>query len=71
MLADVGAYTFGYNQYLKPHRVKMAHDLISAYGMLDKMHVLVYVFSFLTKNAQMGSEASTDVCRNHDLVPYR
>ncbi|KAF7340981.1 Histone deacetylase [Mycena sanguinolenta] len=38
--ADVGAYTFGYNQYLKPHRVKMTHDLISAYGMLDKMHVL-------------------------------
>ncbi|KAJ7135320.1 histone deacetylase RPD3 [Mycena filopes] len=38
--ADVGAYTFGYNQYLKPHRVKMTHDLISAYDMLDKMHVL-------------------------------
>ncbi|KAJ7641085.1 histone deacetylase RPD3 [Roridomyces roridus] len=37
---DVGAYTFGYNQYLKPHRVKMTHDLVSAYGMLDKMHVL-------------------------------
>ncbi|KAJ6457269.1 histone deacetylase RPD3 [Mycena sanguinolenta] len=37
---DVGAYTFGYNQYLKPHRVKMTHDLISAYGMLDQMHVL-------------------------------
>ncbi|KAJ7511703.1 histone deacetylase [Mycena galericulata] len=37
---DVGAYTFGYNQYLKPHRVKMTHDLISAYDMLDKMHVL-------------------------------
>ncbi|KAJ7696813.1 hypothetical protein B0H17DRAFT_1053148 [Mycena rosella] len=37
---DVGAYTFGYNQYLKPHRVKITHDLISAYDMLDKMHVL-------------------------------
>ncbi|KAJ6617415.1 histone deacetylase RPD3 [Mycena sp. CBHHK59/15] len=37
---DVGAYTFGYNQYLKPHRVKMTHDLISAYDMLGKMHVL-------------------------------
>ncbi|KAK7063561.1 histone deacetylase [Favolaschia claudopus] len=37
---DVGAYTFGLNQYLKPHRVKMCHDLIAAYGMLDKMHVL-------------------------------
>ncbi|KAJ7603636.1 histone deacetylase RPD3 [Mycena polygramma] len=37
---DVGAYTFGYNQYLKPHRVKMTHDLVSSYGMIDKMHVL-------------------------------
>ncbi|KAJ7857533.1 histone deacetylase RPD3 [Mycena leptocephala] len=33
---DVGAYTFGYNQYLKPHRVKMTHDLISAYEMLTR-----------------------------------
>lgn len=26
---------------MKPHRVRMAHNLISAYGMLDKMTVLV------------------------------
>ncbi|KAJ7052207.1 histone deacetylase RPD3 [Mycena amicta] len=37
---DVGAYTFGLHQYLKPHRVKMTHDLVSAYNMLGKMHVL-------------------------------
>ncbi|CAK5280898.1 unnamed protein product [Mycena citricolor] len=37
---DVGAYSFGYNQYMKPHRVKITHDLVSAYGMLDKLNVL-------------------------------
>lgn len=26
---------------MKPHRMRVTHDLVSAYGMLDKMHVLV------------------------------
>jgi histone deacetylase 1/2 len=26
---------------MKPHRMRITHDLISAYGMLDKMHILV------------------------------
>ncbi|KAF7299923.1 Hist-deacetyl domain-containing protein [Mycena chlorophos] len=38
---DVGAYTFGLHQYLKPHRTKMTHDLVSGFDMLGKMHVLV------------------------------
>ena len=25
---------------MKPHRMRMTHDLVSAYGMLDKMEVL-------------------------------
>lgn len=36
---------------MKPHRVRMAHNLISAYGMLDKMTVLVgfcVVYTFRT-----------------------
>ncbi|KAF7298629.1 Histone deacetylase [Mycena indigotica] len=37
---DVGAYTFGLHQFLKPHRVKMTHDLVSAYDLLGKLHVL-------------------------------
>lgn len=32
---------------MKPHRVRMAHDLISAYGMLDKMTVLVRIATYL------------------------
>ncbi|KAF7315978.1 Histone deacetylase RPD3 [Mycena indigotica] len=39
-LADVGGYTYGPGHPMKPHRVRITHDLVSAYGMLDKMHVL-------------------------------
>jgi len=38
---DVGSYTYGLGHPMKPHRMRVTHDLVSAYGMLDKMHVLV------------------------------
>ncbi|KAK7043742.1 hypothetical protein VNI00_008354 [Paramarasmius palmivorus] len=37
---DVGSYTYGFGHTMKPHRIKMAHDLIAAYDMLPKMHVI-------------------------------
>ena len=40
-LADVGAYTYGLGHPMKPHRIRVTHDLVTAYGMLDKMHILV------------------------------
>jgi len=39
--ADVGAYTYGLGHPMKPQRMRMTHELVSAYDMLDKMHVLV------------------------------
>ncbi|KAK0502459.1 hypothetical protein EDD18DRAFT_1140885 [Armillaria luteobubalina] len=38
--SDVGAYTYGLGHPMKPHRMRVAHDLITAYEMLPKMHVL-------------------------------
>ncbi|KIY50746.1 histone deacetylase complex, catalytic component RPD3 [Fistulina hepatica ATCC 64428] len=38
--ADVGAYTYGFGHPMKPHRIRMTHELVSVYNMLDKMHVL-------------------------------
>ncbi|KIL60950.1 hypothetical protein M378DRAFT_109690 [Amanita muscaria Koide BX008] len=38
--SDVGAYTYGLGHPMKPHRIKVTHDLVTAYDMLDKMHVL-------------------------------
>jgi histone deacetylase 1/2 len=41
----VGSYTYGstngISHVMKPHRMRITHDLVSAYGMLDKMQVLV------------------------------
>ncbi len=45
--ADVGAYTYGLGHPMKPHRIRVAHDLIVAYDMLPKMHVLVLHFAEL------------------------
>jgi hypothetical protein len=39
--ADVGAYTYGLGHPMKPHRIRVTHDLVAAYDMLPKMHVLV------------------------------
>ncbi|KAF9058257.1 hypothetical protein BJ165DRAFT_1426804, partial [Panaeolus papilionaceus] len=38
---EVGAYTYGPGHPMKPHRIRVTHNLVSAYGMLDKLHVLV------------------------------
>ncbi|KAJ7649065.1 histone deacetylase RPD3 [Mycena polygramma] len=37
---DVGGYTYGLGHPMKPHRVRITHDLVSAYGMLPHMHCL-------------------------------
>ena len=38
---DVGLFSYGLGHPMKPHRMRMAHDLIAAYGMLNKMQVMV------------------------------
>ncbi|KAG2013083.1 histone deacetylase RPD3 [Coprinopsis cinerea AmutBmut pab1-1] len=37
---DVGSYTYGLGHPMKPHRIRVTHDLVTAYDMLDQMHVL-------------------------------
>ncbi|KAF7982642.1 hypothetical protein HWV62_27079 [Athelia sp. TMB] len=37
---DVGAFTYATTHPMKPHRMRITHDLISAYGMLEQMHVI-------------------------------
>ena len=37
---DVGMFSYGYGHAMKPQRIRMTHDLVASYGMLDKMQVL-------------------------------
>ena len=39
--ADVGSYSYGVHHAMKPQRMRITHELVQAYDMLPKMHVLV------------------------------
>jgi histone deacetylase 1/2 len=41
---------------MKPHRIRITHDLVSAYNMLDKMHVLVCRHSLYLKTDINGDD---------------
>ena len=40
-VADVGSYSYGVTHAMKPQRMRITHELVSAYDMLPRMHVLV------------------------------
>ena len=64
--ADVGSYTYGYGHLMKPQRMRITHELVSAYGMLDKMHVLVSLFTstkYFTDSAPGISERNAHLQR--------
>ena len=37
--SEVGNYHFGYGHPMKPHRVRMAHELIVNYGLYQQMKI--------------------------------
>lgn len=38
--ADIGCYSYGLGHPMKPFRMRLTHNLVSAYGMLSKMDVI-------------------------------
>ena len=46
VLADVGNYYYGQSHPMKPHRIRMAHNLILNYGLYRKMEVYVSLFLY-------------------------
>ena len=39
--AEIGAYSYGLGHPMKPQRMRITHELVTAYDMLDKMHIIV------------------------------
>jgi histone deacetylase 1/2 len=39
--AEVGNYYYGQGHPMKPHRIRMAHNLILNYGLYSKMQIFV------------------------------
>lgn len=38
---EVGNFFYGPGHPMKPHRVRMTHDLLKSYGLLDSMELMV------------------------------
>lgn len=38
--SDVGNYSYGYGHPMKPHRMRMTHNLVANYGLHRHMHLV-------------------------------
>jgi len=43
LLGDVGNYYYGQGHPMKPHRIRMTHNLLLNYGLYRKMEIYVSV----------------------------
>lgn len=50
LLGDIGNYYYGQGHPMKPHRIRMTHNLLLNYGLYRKMEI--YVSFFLKKQTE-------------------
>lgn len=50
-LGEIGAYSYGLGHPMKPQRMRITHELVMAYGMLDKLHVIVSLQLLMLKRS--------------------
>lgn len=60
---DIGNYYYGQGHPMKPHRIRMTHNLLLNYGLYRKMeiYVSVNVFKFMKTNSIVGFNVSACV----------
>lgn len=57
---DVGNYHYGQGHPMKPHRIRMAHNLILNYGLYKRMDVYVSYRKHFTNQCQPRSVSISD-----------
>ena len=48
VLAEVGNFYYGQGHPMKPHRIRMTHNLLLNYGMYQKMEIYVHLLFSLS-----------------------
>lgn len=61
---DIGNYYYGQGHPMKPHRIRMTHNLLLNYGLYRKMEIYVRIFPklFLMQNIQFSCIATNVFC---------
>ena len=49
ILGDIGNYYYGQGHPMKPHRIRMTHNLLLNYGLYRKMEIYVSVMKSFIK----------------------
>jgi len=47
---DIGNYYYGQGHPMKPHRIRMTHNLLLNYGLYRKMEIYVRMFLFVNSS---------------------
>lgn len=72
VLDEVGNYNYGPGHPMKPHRIRMVHNLLVNYGVYR--HLQIYVRAThakpLSDTNASSIETSPGHCRRHDAVPF-
>jgi histone deacetylase 1/2 len=40
---DIGSFSYAPGHPMKPHRVRMTHNVVLAYGLYEEMEILVFL----------------------------
>lgn len=46
VIGDIGNYYYGQGHPMKPHRIRMTHNLLLNYGLYRKMEIYVSYFQY-------------------------
>lgn len=79
LTADVGNYSYGFGHPMKPHRMRMVHNLILNYNLDSKMSLLkppraspeemtrFHTDEYIDFLHHVTPETATDLTRNHEI----
>ena len=59
---DIGNYYYGQGHPMKPHRIRMTHNLLVGYGLYKKMHIYVRATRPVLLHAPRHSPAHWRLC---------
>jgi len=70
---DIGNYYYGQGHPMKPHRIRMTHNLLLNYGLYRKMEIYVSgkVLNRENGNLLIFPAAAQGDCRGNDQIPQR
>lgn len=63
---DVGNFFYAHQHAMKPHRIRMTHNLLLNYGLCKKMQIFVCVFLLSSSRTHASQHLTLETGENRD-----